>query len=151
MEWTRYEMRIVDVYKVALAGWPENIPFTSELSSTSLDAVLAALLDGTCKWKKLSESEYDEHVQKRLKTISKGSDPVDVEHPRASTCSDESSTDSTTSDDDGTPGHSLFMPPSIHTTDIESLRLESHVFDVGNISNVGVMENYSVYGNPSVF
>ncbi|KAL5512067.1 hypothetical protein ACEPAG_3588 [Sanghuangporus baumii] len=49
MEWTRYEARIVDVHKVAITGWPKKIPFTCELATTSLDVVLAAILEGTCK------------------------------------------------------------------------------------------------------
>lgn len=65
MEWARYEARIVDRYKVALLGWPQNIPFSCEVSASALDVVLNAIMDGTCKWKKLTKREYQEHVHKR--------------------------------------------------------------------------------------
>ncbi|KAF8524123.1 hypothetical protein BU17DRAFT_63481 [Hysterangium stoloniferum] len=73
MEWTAYEDLIIDKYHVILDGWPKDIVFNpADLGTKSLAMVIAALEDGTCNWKKLTEESYIKYVQERERKIQAG-------------------------------------------------------------------------------
>ncbi|KAF8519507.1 hypothetical protein BU17DRAFT_65911 [Hysterangium stoloniferum] len=73
MEWTAYEDLIIDKYHVILDGWPKDIVFNpADLGTKSLAVVIAALEDGTCNWKKLTEESYIKYVQECERKIQAG-------------------------------------------------------------------------------
>ncbi|KAF8517055.1 hypothetical protein BU17DRAFT_67170 [Hysterangium stoloniferum] len=73
MEWTAYKDLIIDKYHVILDGWPKDIVFNpADLGTKSLAVVIAALEDGTCNWKKLTEESYIKYVQERERKIQAG-------------------------------------------------------------------------------
>lgn len=69
MEWKHYWQKVVAHHKVAIEGWPDNIPFKnlSEASSAlhELKSLLEQWQDGRIHWKKLTDEEaerlFEEH------------------------------------------------------------------------------------------
>jgi hypothetical protein len=69
MEWKHYWRKVVAHHKVAIEGWPDNIPFKnlSEASSAlhKLKSLLEQWQDGRIHWKKLTDEEaerlFEEH------------------------------------------------------------------------------------------
>ncbi|KAF8512931.1 hypothetical protein BU17DRAFT_68988 [Hysterangium stoloniferum] len=85
MEWTAYEDLIIDKYHVIFNGWPKDIVFNpADLGTKSLAMVIAALEDGTCDWKKLTEESYIKSVQECERKIQAG----EVHIPKHKRCSD---------------------------------------------------------------
>ncbi|KAL5514581.1 hypothetical protein ACEPAG_1897 [Sanghuangporus baumii] len=156
MEWACYESRIVDKYKIVLAGWPRKIPFTCELSSSTLDVVLSAILDGRCKWKKLTDHEYDKHVSKRAMTMNAARDTADAsEDSNESTDSEESS--SVESNHEDTSSCGLTLPTSTYPTldeyvmhPVSTTNIYSNDINQFNFSNnvmEGPIASTDVYAN----
>ncbi|OCB91148.1 hypothetical protein A7U60_g1630 [Sanghuangporus baumii] len=156
MEWACYESRIVDKYKIALAGWPRKIPFTCELSSSTLDVVLSAILDGRCKWKKLTDHEYDKHVSKRATMMNAARDTDDVsEDSNESTDSEELSSIESNHEDTSSSG--LTLPTSMYPAldkyamqPVPSTNIYSNDFDHFNFSNnvmEGPIASTDIYAN----
>ncbi|KAL5520200.1 hypothetical protein ACEPAG_9413 [Sanghuangporus baumii] len=65
MEWNKYEERVVDKHRVALIGWPKDVPFKTDLSIPNIETVLDAMRKETCRWKKLTDREYVKHCKNR--------------------------------------------------------------------------------------
>ena len=62
MEWSHYELKIVNVYQVKLVGWPVKEFNPHILTINDLNIRVAALKgpDPTCYWEKISEQELTE-------------------------------------------------------------------------------------------
>lgn len=62
MQYANYETDIVHKYGVELAGWPHNTFVLDRLGRDSLQEVVDGLLDGTIKWRRLSNKELKSRI-----------------------------------------------------------------------------------------
>lgn len=67
MKWKKYEDDVVSHYRVAIIGWPSDIPFENLSESNNGIGVLKRLLvawqDSTIKWAPLTEEQYSARRQ----------------------------------------------------------------------------------------
>ncbi|GJJ06085.1 hypothetical protein Clacol_000274 [Clathrus columnatus] len=58
MSWMKYEELVVIEQGVVLEGWPNPTFNPNNLGTKELQQTLAALKNGTCTWRKLTEEEH---------------------------------------------------------------------------------------------
>ncbi|KAG1867720.1 hypothetical protein F4604DRAFT_1584954 [Suillus subluteus] len=76
MQWTHYFCNVVQRYKVAIEGWPDNIPFAnlSQVSSarSGLKMLCSKWESKKIKWKVLTDEEFKELCLKRQEQLDTG-------------------------------------------------------------------------------
>ena len=68
MNYSNYELKIVELYGVALEGWPgRNICNPSSIGHrVDLESLHQSLAGGICKWVKLTEEQSDARMKAQL-------------------------------------------------------------------------------------
>ncbi|TFK59093.1 hypothetical protein BDN72DRAFT_781220, partial [Pluteus cervinus] len=87
MNYSNYETSIVLTYRVQLIGWPSGVPrqCPSSLKQEPLRQLQEALRNGSCKWVKLTEQEY-ENLSTDLKRRKEAGETIGKPRKQRSDC-----------------------------------------------------------------